>query len=220
MISSEQYLGLDSSALVQPDPLRPQLQCTPGAAAAFKKLVQAAAQSGITLAAASAWRSFDRQYRIFDEKYRGVRPVLNEREEPVDISGLTSAGKIREICRFSAFPGFSRHHFGTDFDIYAPNLLPPGQQLQLCAREYAPGSYFYPLEEWLKHNLHACGFVRPYDGSGSTGYEPWHISFAREAERFVQAFDLREALKLLKSRNPEWYQAAEQYLLDKNAGRS
>lgn len=215
MISSKQYLGMDSSALVPLDPLKPQLLCTPHAAAAFNRLAEAATRNGIVLAAASAWRSYEHQFRIFDEKYRGVRPVLDANEEPEDISSLSSVEKVKEISRFSALPGFSRHHFGTDFDVYAPNLLPLGQKLKLCAGEFTQGSYFYTLGKWLEQHLEEFGFVRPYDGNPDTGYEPWHISFAAEAEQFLQAFDRQEALKQLRSKNPPWYQAAEQYLMQK-----
>ena len=45
----------------------------------------------------------------------------------------------RQILRWSALPGGSRHHWGTEIDIFDPDLLPQGQSLQLEPWEYESG---------------------------------------------------------------------------------
>ena len=47
----------------------------------------------------------------------------------------------------------SRHHWGTEIDIFDPDLLPQGQSLQLEPWEYESGGYFFELSEFLTENL-------------------------------------------------------------------
>lgn len=178
--------------------------CADGeAAAALSLLAQAAKAAGFSLDVASAYRSFSRQCAIFDAKWHGTKPVLDAAEKPMNISGLSAAEKVAAICRFSAIPGFSRHHFGTDFDIYSKSLLPPGEKLRLTAYEYAEGAYFYPLGKWLSQNLGRFGFVRPYSGK-NMGYEPWHISYASRAALFLNAFSFDAAAEALHHTDYPW----------------
>ena len=203
MISREIYLGLDDRHVVPLDAGGPH-RGTPGAVRALRELARAARADGISLDVASSYRSFERQAQIFEEKYSGLRPVLDGNERPLNILVLDPRERVEAITRFSAIPGLSRHHFGTDFDIYSRSLLPPGGKLELTRREYDPDQYFYPLGQWLERHLEDYGFVRPYTGEGRVAYEPWHISFKSEAEQFIRAYDIREELKLLESLNRSW----------------
>lgn len=202
-IKKENYLGLSDEGLVswKEDP---PIKGRPASLEAMKKLIEAGKADGIEIKIASGWRSFDRQFKIFDEKFRGLRPVLGEDEQPLDISGMSDAEKVKAILRFSAIPGFSRHHFGTDFDIYANNLLPEGQKLQLTAQEYSKGSYFYHFGIWLAHNLTTFGFYRPFTGDGLVSYEPWHISYSEEAGQFLGSFSLMAAVDYLNTIDRPW----------------
>ncbi|MCD8547586.1 MAG: M15 family metallopeptidase [Aeromonadaceae bacterium] len=182
------WLGLDDSALLT---LADGRQLRPATAAAWQALQQAARAEGLEIAIASAYRNFDRQCQIWNAKFDGRRPVLDEAERPLDLRELSDEQKVWAILRWSALPGTSRHHWGTDLDIYAPALLPPGQTLQLTCAEYAPDGYFAPLTSWLDHHLAEFGFERPYrhgraDNPGGVADEPWHISFLAEARRFEQ----------------------------------
>ena len=152
MATKEQLIGLDDSKLVniKDDPRRMSvLMCDRDVAKALPDLFSDAFDKGFELRIASAYRSFYKQFKIFDDKFKGKRPVLDANENPMDISSLSDEQKVLEIIRFSAIPGFSRHHFGTDLDIYAVNLLPEGKQLELTAREYQKGNYFYKLGQYL-----------------------------------------------------------------------
>ncbi len=211
-ISQNSVYGLSPEGLVSFVPEYPQLLARPAAAEALLKLQKKAAEDGFELAVCSAWRGFSRQFEIFDGKMAGSRPVLDENEQPFDISALSPLEKVAAIARFSAIPGFSRHHFGTDFDIFAKNLLPEGQKLQLTAAEYAKGAYFYEFGLWLEQNLSAFGFDRPFTGRGSIGYEPWHISFTDEASLFLKAFDPDKACAILLDTKAPWAEAACAYV--------
>ncbi|MCR5535970.1 MAG: M15 family metallopeptidase [Succinivibrio sp.] len=210
-IEKDQYLGLTDSALTE-FALQEHILGYASALRDLELLFAAAKKAGFELAVASGWRSFDRQLKIFDEKFRGIRTVLDAEEKPLDLSTLPdNQQKIQAITRFSALPGFSRHHFGTDFDIYAPNLLPEGQSLELTAREYQQGNYFYPLGLWLEDNLSKYGFSRPYSGKGFIAYEPWHISHLQSAQLFLNAFKLDEAVSYLQSLTYNWSEDAALY---------
>ena len=188
MISSFECIGLDESRLVKL--FATDFLADSDAAAALNLLVNKALNDGFSLDIASAYRSFSRQCAIFDAKWNGLRPVLDEREQPIDISNLSAAEKVAVICRFSAIPGFSRHHFGTDFDIYSKKLLPLGQNLKLEISEYQKGGYFAPLSSFLEENLESCGFYLPYRGQGKIAFEPWHISYKSKAQALLASFSL------------------------------
>ena len=214
MITRDQFLGLDDSKLVnfKDDPKRMLvLLGDRDAVKALGPLFADAYDNGFEIKIASAYRSFYKQFKIFDDKFNGKRPVLDENEEPMDISSLSAEQKVLEIVRFSAIPGFSRHHFGTDFDIYASNLLPEGKQLELTAREYQQGNYFYKFDIYLKNALNKFGFVRPYTGKNSMGFEPWHISFEKRASEYLNVFKLEDAVEYLSSFNESWVPYAVEY---------
>lgn len=214
MATKEQLIGLDDSKLVniKDDPRRMSvLMCDRDAAKALPDLFSDAFDKGFELRIASAYRSFYKQFKIFDDKFKGKRPVLDANENPMDISSLSDEQKVLEIIRFSSIPGFSRHHFGTDFDIYAVNLLPEGKQLELTAREYQKGNYFYKLGQYLSQNLNKFGFKRPFNGKGTNAFEPWHISFSKKADECIDAFPVDFALEYLLSFNEPWVKYAVSY---------
>src|ERR1700730_11615987 len=57
----------------------------------FARLVAAAARAGIDLAPASAFRDFATQVRIWNEKWRGERPVLDRRGRSLAVAQLSPA---------------------------------------------------------------------------------------------------------------------------------
>ena len=211
MISPFDCLGLDESRLVKL--FDSALLADSDAAAALSELTKKALNDGFSLDVASAYRSFSRQCAIFDAKWNGLRPVLDQNEHPIDISNLTPLEKVAAICRFSAIPGFSRHHFGTDFDVYSKSLLPEGINLQLTAYEYEKGSYFYSLGLWLTENLNAFGFVRPYSGQ-NMGYEPWHISYEKKAQQYLNAFSFDTAVDVLLKTSFPWAEPCVDFAKD------
>ncbi|HEH9394764.1 M15 family metallopeptidase [Aeromonas salmonicida] len=182
-MTQEQLLGLDESHLVLVG--RGPHRLTAATAAAFNDMQVAAAHEGHNLQAASSWRSFERQLAIWNGKWRGERPLLDADNQPLDALQLSDTERLHAILRWSALPGTSRHHWGTDLDIYDPDCLPAGTKLALEPWEYEAGGWFSDLGDWLTDHMNDFGFFLPYArpvGSGSgVAYEPWHISFALES---------------------------------------
>ncbi|WP_107852798.1 M15 family metallopeptidase [Oceanimonas marisflavi] len=176
-------LGLNESHLV---PLaEPGHRLQAEARDAFVALQAAAAGAGFHLAPASSFRGFDRQLAIWNGKFEGSRPLLDANSRPLDALSLSEPARIHAILRWSALPGTSRHHWGTDLDIYDPTLLPAGNKLQLEPWEYEPSGYFYPLSQWLAANMERFGFYLPYASGHGVAAEPWHLSYrplAQECE--------------------------------------
>jgi len=92
----------------------------------FLDLQEAAKNAGFTIKICSAYRSFDRQLLIWNGKASGMRPVMGPFGKPINIQALSPWQKIQAILRWSALPGASRHHWGTDFDIFDAKAMPEG----------------------------------------------------------------------------------------------
>lgn len=180
--------GLDSSQLQAID--EPHLlhqQVIP----AFNHLKAAMAKDGISLKVASGWRSFQRQAAIWQAKCDGLRPVYNAAQQLVDIHHLSGLEKIEAIMLYSALPGASRHHWGTDLDIYDAAAVAADYQVQLIAAEYAEDGPFSKLALWLDNYAADFGFFLPYRRfQGGVAAEPWHISYQPLAQHYQQAFKL------------------------------
>jgi len=169
------------------------------AVAAFLQLRRAAAADGLDLAPLSAFRDFARQLSIWNRKWSGEAPLNDPEGKPLDAARLSAAERLEAILHWSALPGASRHHWGTDLDLIDRRALPPGYRVQLIPAEYAPGGPFGPLAEWLEANSGRFGFFRPFRGilSGVQA-EAWHFSFAPVAEparRRLTPAVLRDALE-------------------------
>jgi LAS superfamily LD-carboxypeptidase LdcB len=153
-----------------------------GAADAFAALQADARRAGFELAIASGFRSFDRQLAIWNAKAEGRRPVHDDRGVPVEMAALSPAQQLRMILRYSAMPGSSRHHWGTDLDVYDASAVDTDYCVQLSLAEVAPGGVFDPLHRWLDQRLSAGqshGFYRPYARDvGGVAPERWHLSYA------------------------------------------
>lgn len=165
----------------------------------FLAMRAAAARAGIDLEAASSFRDFDRQRTIWNAKFRGERVVHDADGRPVDVMALDPSARVATILLWSALPGASRHHWGTDLDLIDRQALAAGQQVSLTAAEYATGGPFAPLSAWLDRHMRRFGFYRPYaSGAGGVRPEPWHLSFApvaRHAERALTVEVLRQAIE-------------------------
>ncbi|MBT8140714.1 MAG: M15 family metallopeptidase [Gammaproteobacteria bacterium] len=154
-------------------------------------LRRSAADAGFDLVAISAYRSFERQLRIWNEKARAERAVLNDAGEALDISALAPRDQLHAILRFSALPGASRHHWGTDVDVIDASATPDNYQVQLVEAECCANGPFAPLHAWLDERINshrAYGFYRPYIAQKVYGEgiaaEPWHLSHRPVAQRF------------------------------------
>ncbi|WP_426357792.1 M15 family metallopeptidase [Pseudocolwellia sp. HL-MZ19] len=150
---------------------------------AWQSLSDAALAKGFDLKIASGYRSFDRQLSIWNRKFKGELATRNKNNEIVNLSQLSDDEKVDAILTYSALPGTSRHHWGTDIDIYAENLLLADKKLQLEPWEYQQGGPFEPLSLWIEEYAKSFGFFLPYDKDrGGVAIEPWHLSYAPLAQ--------------------------------------
>lgn len=209
-ITFKQYLGLDPQHLhsFKRHDGGSDVLAQSSAILALRALQQDAKQHGFDLEVCSGFRSFERQAQLFGAKFLGQRPILDRNEQVISEPIVDEIERMRAILVFSALPGFSRHHFGSDFDIYASNCLPIGQSLQLTYHEYLPDSYFYEFGQYLKEALAKFDFANPYQSTlcestntskehtdqPQVGFEPWHISHLPSAKPYLAAYDPEYAI--------------------------
>jgi LAS superfamily LD-carboxypeptidase LdcB len=149
------------------------------AAAAYVAMRAAAARAGHDLVPVSSFRDFAHQARIWNAKFRGERPMFDGEGRAFDVGTLSDAGKVSAILLWSALPGASRHHWGTEIDVIDRLALPPGYRPHLMPAEYQPGGPFVALNDWLEKHMQEFGFYRPYrTDRGGVRPEPWHLSYA------------------------------------------
>jgi LAS superfamily LD-carboxypeptidase LdcB len=145
----------------------------------FRAMRHAAALDGIVLQPYSSFRDFDTQVLIWNRKWRGERTLYDRVGRPLEHARLTEAELVEAILGWSALPGASRHHWGSEIDVYDTAAVPADYRLQLLPEEYGPAGPFARLTDWLRGNLTRFGFFRPYDADrGGVHPEPWHLSFA------------------------------------------
>lgn len=120
----------------------------------------------------------------------GESLILDHNSKPLDSTKLTDDEKVKAILRWSALPGASRHHWGSDFDLYDRDALPEKTQLQLEPWEYLNG-HQTPFYLWLKEHLTDFGFFFPYrQDLGGVACEPWHISHHETANDALELLTL------------------------------
>lgn len=152
-------------------------------AAPFLSLRRAAGAAGFDLAPISGFRDFSRQLAIWNGKFSGERPMYDASGRVMAASELDPERRVEAILLWSALPGASRHHWGTDVDVIDRKAVAAGYDVRLTPEEFAPGGPFAPLAEWLEANAPRYGFFRPFRGELSgVRPEPWHFSFAPIAE--------------------------------------
>ncbi|MDE3272733.1 M15 family metallopeptidase [Pseudoalteromonas sp. G4] len=168
----------------------------------LEQMVSAAKKSGITLTLASTFRDFERQSLIWNNKFNLIRPVFDINDNPVDMASLNDAEKCFAIMLFSAIPGASRHHFGTDMDVFDASKVADDYQLQLCQAEYSEHGPFCELSNWLANNAEKYGFFLPYKHfNGGVAKEPWHISHIERSEFYMNVHSEQLLVDALKQSN-------------------
>jgi len=193
-IAAPHLYGLSSTHLVECSGYFLEQQT----AAAFEKMRAAAAQEGIAIGICSAFRDFNRQQLIWNAKASGTRALLNKDSQPVDINGKTAAQIVELILLWSALPGTSRHHWGTDLDIFDSHKVSKSD-LQLIPQEYQLDGPCYHLSLWLAKNAQRFGFYLPFQqGLSGVSAEPWHLSYYPVSKHYVDAFDVDTLSEVLQ----------------------
>jgi len=150
--------------------------------APFIALREEARRAGFEVEIVSGFRGFDRQLSIWNRKADGELAVLDSDAEPMDIRALSDEELVFAILRWSALPGASRHHWGTELDVIDAAARPEDYEVQLVPEEVDSGGMFGPFHDWLDDRIRtgtSNGFFRPYDRDrGGVAPERWHLSCA------------------------------------------
>lgn len=165
----------------------------------FLAMRDAAARDGIVLRSQSAFRDFDTQLRIWNRKWRGERTLYDRAGVPLDPAVLAPPALLDAILNWSAIPGGSRHHWGSEIDLIDAAAVPEGYQVRLVPEEYAPDGVFGRLSAWLTANAARFGFFRPYrTDRGGVMPEPWHLSYAPVSMRALELLSLAMLRRVLE----------------------
>ncbi|MEX1188152.1 MAG: M15 family metallopeptidase [Bacteroidia bacterium] len=149
------------------------------AAEAWHKMRMSALPDQVNLRIVSSTRNFERQKQIWENKWSGKTAVNGIFLHP-EVQ-MSPESKALEILKFSAMPGTSRHHWGTDIDL---NSVEP---------EYFETEEGKNIYRWLKVNAHRFGFYQPYTArcdSRPIGYEEekWHWSYLPESRKILKSY--------------------------------
>ena len=168
----------------------------------FLQLKDEARRAGFELEIFSGFRGFERQLSIWNRKATGKLAVLDSDAAPLDIARLSERELAFAILRWSALPGASRHHWGTELDVFDAAARPEGYEIELVPEEVNSGGMFGPLHDWLDQRIAipaAFGFFRPYDQDrNGVAPERWHLSCAPVAVLYEQELTtelLRETIR-------------------------
>ncbi|MBK8187087.1 MAG: M15 family metallopeptidase [Cellvibrio sp.] len=190
-MNKERLLGLDDNSVVYDDHFKQFLH--PDVIVPLQELSRVAAEAGFLLALASGYRNFSRQLLIWNQKVSGARAVYDSEGNIVNMTILSDDEKLWAILRWSALPGASRHHWGTDVDIYDRSKIDANYQLQLTVAETVEPRPFAEFHLWLTEKLAEknCPFYRPYAvDKGGVAPEPWHLSYTPVANQMSAQFSL------------------------------
>jgi LAS superfamily LD-carboxypeptidase LdcB len=172
--------------------------------ASFLAMRDAARADGIDLTPRSSFRDFQTQLTIWNRKWLGERPIYDRQGVLLDRAQLSDSAAIDAILSWSAIPGGSRHHWGSDVDVIDAAAVPPGYTVQLLPGEYAPDGIFGKLSQWLEANMRSFGFYRPYrTDRGGVSPEPWHLSYAPVSQPALESLSLSTLRRVLEASNIE-----------------
>lgn len=165
----------------------------------FIALRKMAIDAGFEPKIISGYRSFSRQLGIWNAKAMGQRPLLDDASNELDLSCLSTHETMQAILRWSALPGTSRHHWGTDFDIYDAAAIDDDYEVQLIPEETVGAGPFASMHQWLDEVLPQTGFYRPYEfDRGGTGPERWHLSYEPVAKLYAPKLSPKAILSNLE----------------------
>ncbi len=177
MFNELEVTGRTRTHIVQLD--APRFAAHPQAADAFLRMRTAAMSEGFDLSPFSTFRDYEKQLSIWNRKFDGSRPLYDREGRLRNRNDFDEEGIVRCILNWSALPGASRHHWGTEIDVVDTAAMPPGYQVKLLPEESNEGGLFAPMHRWLDAHMQDFGFFRPYARDlGGVYPEPWHLSYA------------------------------------------
>ena len=159
---------------------------------AFNKMKDAAKKDGFNLKIVSAYRGYERQKYIWNNKYNKF----------TNTHSLEPLKAIKEIIRYSTIPGTSRHHWGTDIDIIDEKYS--DEEDVLKTSKFEKGGVFYDIKNWLDLNSEKFGFFITYNNDTKRKgfeHEPWHYSYAPISKKILNTLIKSGLKKIIKKEN-------------------
>lgn len=198
----EKWLGQNESELVSLDDKH---KLHPSVLEAFELMQHAAFRDGIDLQLVSSYRSFERQCAIWNNKWLGNTELRDANSSVIDTSKISDTDKLHAILTWSALPGGSRHHWGTDIDVYDRSAVKRWDgTFSLIEEEYESQGPCHALALWLQHHMHEFGFFRPFEiNKGGVACEPWHLSHRNTAQAFEVSRDISLLTNAINAANIE-----------------
>ena len=168
----------------------------------------AAKANGFELRVESAYRSFEKQLSIWNRKARGELPLLSATGEPME-RPKDEEELMYAILTWSALPGASRHHLGTDIDVVDDAACPEGYEVQLTPAECE--GMFAKFHAFLTERMEAddaFGFSRVFvPGRGKIRPEGWHIAHLPTSRKRLEHFSLDVLRRIYERSDMECKQA-------------
>jgi LAS superfamily LD-carboxypeptidase LdcB len=159
----------------------------------FLRLQKKALQAGFDLQITSAFRDYERQLKIWNTKARGERALMDDFGSPLVYQVLTPTEIMFSILRWSALPGASRHHWGSDIDIFDGSKQKV-EDVQLTPQECEGDGPAAKLHDWLDeqiNNNESFGFYRPYaSDKGGVSPERWHLSYWPISQEIYKSYTM------------------------------
>lgn len=171
----------------------------------FIAMQEAAREGGIDLCIVSSFRNFQRQTIIWNRKWRGEATLLDKHGNALDPSTLSNLEKLHAILTWSALPGGSRHHWGTDFDVYDKKAVEQWDgTFSLVDSEYQASGPCFALANWLEKNMQTFGFFRPFaEDKGGIARELWHLSHRAASKAFERNVSMTELTNTISNSDIE-----------------
>ncbi|MCP4298319.1 MAG: M15 family metallopeptidase [Proteobacteria bacterium] len=169
----------------------PRFAVQPEVKHAFCEMRFEAEKEGFLIHPFSAFRDFNTQLKIWNMKFSGKRILLSRDASPLNPTELSNKTLVETILFWSALPGSSRHHWGTDIDVIDGAVQGGNYRAQLLPEEVEEGGVFYNLHCWLDQHIERFGFFRPYkEQRGGVSVELWHLSYAPISRPAIQNLSL------------------------------
>lgn len=151
---------------------------------AFVRMAESAKEDSVFLKIISATRIFEDQKFLWENKWTGKTKVNGKK---LNLSLKNPLLRAKKILEYTAPPGFSRHHWGTDIDINS------------VEDEYFDTEEGIKVYSWLQKNASSFGFCQTYtpkEDRHNKGFneEKWHWSYSKLSEPILN--------ELVRSYNP------------------
>jgi LAS superfamily LD-carboxypeptidase LdcB len=155
----------------------------------FEKMQKAALKDGVNIRIVSGYRHFNDQLRIWNKKYRRYKK-----------QNLSEKDIFHLISNYSAIPGTSRHHWGTEIDIIDANPTPKNGYLN--PKNFSTGGIYNKLYQWMNIYGTDFGFYLVYtDEENRNGFkfEPWHYSYKPLSQSYLKHYSRLDLVECIKN---------------------